>query len=90
MNATFGNGGADPDHLRAQARAPRRRQGVADRLDQSATPFSCSGFPRSSEGCGTEPRNSRFSLDGETNWLEGIQLLALYLIAAVAFFFLPC
>ena len=29
------------------------------------------------------------SLDGETNWLEGIQLLALYLIAAVAFFFLP-
>jgi Ca2+:H+ antiporter len=29
------------------------------------------------------------SLDGETNWLEGAQLLALYLIAAVAFFFLP-
>lgn len=29
------------------------------------------------------------SLDGETNWLEGIQLLSLYLIAAVAFFFLP-
>ena len=29
------------------------------------------------------------SLDGETNRLEGIQLLALYLIAAVAFFFLP-
>jgi Ca2+:H+ antiporter len=29
------------------------------------------------------------SLDGETNWLEGIQLLALYLVAAVAFFFLP-
>ena len=28
------------------------------------------------------------SLDGETNWLEGVQLLALYLIAAVAFFFL--
>ncbi len=28
-------------------------------------------------------------LDGETNWLEGVQLLALYLIAAVAFFFLP-
>lgn len=27
-------------------------------------------------------------LDGETNWLEGVQLLALYLIAAVAFFFL--
>ena len=29
------------------------------------------------------------SLDGETNWLEGVQLLALYLIAAVAFYFLP-
>ncbi|MEP6995966.1 MAG: calcium/proton exchanger [Acidobacteriota bacterium] len=28
------------------------------------------------------------SLDGETNWLEGVQLLALYLIAAVAFYFL--
>ena len=28
-------------------------------------------------------------LDGETNWLEGVQLLALYLIAAVSFFFLP-
>lgn len=28
------------------------------------------------------------SLDGETNWLEGVQLLALYLVAAVAFFFL--
>jgi Ca2+:H+ antiporter len=27
--------------------------------------------------------------DGETNWLEGIQLLAVYLIAAAAFFFLP-
>jgi Ca2+:H+ antiporter len=32
---------------------------------------------------------SFISLDGETNWLEGVQLLALYLIAAVAFFFLP-
>lgn len=29
------------------------------------------------------------SLDGESNWLEGVQLLALYLIAGVAFFFLP-
>ena len=29
------------------------------------------------------------SLDGESNWLEGVQLLALYAIAAVAFFFLP-
>jgi Ca2+:H+ antiporter len=29
------------------------------------------------------------SSDGETNWLEGAQLLAVYLILAVAFFFLP-
>ena len=29
------------------------------------------------------------SLDGETDWLEGVQLLALYLICAVAFFFVP-
>ena len=29
------------------------------------------------------------SLDGESNWLEGVQLLSLYLIAGVAFFFLP-
>ena len=28
------------------------------------------------------------SLDGETNWFEGFQLVALYLIAAVCFFFL--
>ena len=28
-------------------------------------------------------------LDGESNWLEGVQLLALYLMAAAAFFFLP-
>jgi len=28
-------------------------------------------------------------LDGETNWLEGAQLIATYLILAVAFFFLP-
>lgn len=28
-------------------------------------------------------------LDGESNWLEGVQLLSLYLIAAFAFFFLP-
>jgi Ca2+:H+ antiporter len=32
---------------------------------------------------------AHISLDGETNWLEGVQLLSLYLIAAVAFFFLP-
>lgn len=29
------------------------------------------------------------SLDGEANWLEGIQLLAVYLVAAIAFFLLP-
>lgn len=28
------------------------------------------------------------SVDGETNWPEGAQLLALYLIAAVSLFFL--
>jgi Ca2+:H+ antiporter len=27
--------------------------------------------------------------DGETNWLEGVQLLAVYLILAVVFYFLP-
>ena len=29
------------------------------------------------------------SLDGESNWLEGAQLIALYLITALVFFFLP-
>lgn len=29
------------------------------------------------------------ALDGESNWLEGIQLLLLYIILAIAFFFLP-
>ncbi len=29
------------------------------------------------------------SIDGETNWLEGMQLLALYLMLAIVFFFLP-
>ncbi len=29
------------------------------------------------------------SLDGESNWLEGAQLLAVYIIVALAFFFLP-
>ena len=29
------------------------------------------------------------SLDGKSNWLEGAQLLAVYLIIAAAFFFLP-
>ena len=27
--------------------------------------------------------------DGETNWLEGVQLLAVYAILAAVFFFLP-
>jgi Ca2+:H+ antiporter len=29
------------------------------------------------------------SADGETNWLEGVLLVSLYLVMAVAFFFLP-
>ncbi len=29
------------------------------------------------------------AIDGESNWLEGVQLIAVYLILAVAFFFLP-
>ena len=31
----------------------------------------------------------QISGDGETNWLEGVQLLALYLILAILFFYLP-
>ena len=27
--------------------------------------------------------------DGETHWMEGVQLLAVYFILAVAFFYLP-
>jgi Ca2+:H+ antiporter len=27
--------------------------------------------------------------DGESNWLEGVQLLSVYLILAILFFFLP-
>jgi Ca2+:H+ antiporter len=27
--------------------------------------------------------------DGETNWFEGVQLLALYLILGILFYFLP-
>jgi Ca2+:H+ antiporter len=27
--------------------------------------------------------------DGESNWLEGVQLLAVYLILAIVFYFLP-
>lgn len=29
------------------------------------------------------------SLDGESNWFEGLQLIALYLILAIAFYFVP-
>jgi Ca2+:H+ antiporter len=29
------------------------------------------------------------SLDGESNWLEGARLLAIYLIIALGFFWLP-
>ena len=29
------------------------------------------------------------SLDGESNWLEGLQLLGVYAILAVAFFIIP-
>ena len=32
---------------------------------------------------------SLIALDGESNWLEGVQLLAVYVIIALAFFFLP-
>ena len=29
------------------------------------------------------------SQDGESNWMEGVQLLAVYVILGIAFFFLP-
>jgi calcium/proton exchanger cax len=29
------------------------------------------------------------ALDGESNWLEGAMLLAMYLILGIAFYFLP-
>jgi Ca2+:H+ antiporter len=32
---------------------------------------------------------SEISGDGESNWLEGMQLIAVYLILAVLFYFLP-
>jgi Ca2+:H+ antiporter len=32
---------------------------------------------------------SQISGDGESNWLEGVQLVSLYLILAVLFYFLP-
>jgi Ca2+:H+ antiporter len=32
---------------------------------------------------------SQIAGDGESNWLEGVQLLAVYVIIGVLFFFLP-
>lgn len=32
---------------------------------------------------------SLISMDGESNWMEGVQLLAVYVILAIAFYFLP-
>lgn len=32
---------------------------------------------------------AQISQDGQTNWMEGVQLLAVYVILAIAFFFLP-
>ena len=29
------------------------------------------------------------ALDGESNWVEGLQLLAIYLVLASAFYFIP-
>ncbi len=31
----------------------------------------------------------QISEDGETNWIEGIQLLSLYVILGILFFYLP-
>ena len=33
--------------------------------------------------------SGQISSDGESNWLEGVQLLAVYLILAIVFYFLP-
>ena len=32
---------------------------------------------------------SLVSMDGESHWMEGVQLLAVYIILAIAFYFLP-
>jgi Ca2+:H+ antiporter len=32
---------------------------------------------------------SLISMDGESNWMEGVQLVAVYIILALAFYFLP-
>ena len=33
--------------------------------------------------------SGQITSDGESNWLEGVLLLAVYLILAIVFFFLP-
>jgi Ca2+/H+ antiporter len=33
--------------------------------------------------------DSLVSMDGETNWFEGVQLLGVYIILGVFFYFLP-
>ena len=33
--------------------------------------------------------SGQISSDGESNWLEGVQLLAVYIILAIVFYFLP-
>jgi len=50
--------------------------------DHFGEPLSSTSQER---GCGPDC----ISLDGESNWLEGIQLLALYFMAALAFFVIP-
>ncbi len=35
------------------------------------------------------PNPISLSLDGESNWLEGLQLLGLYGILAIAFYMIP-
>jgi len=32
---------------------------------------------------------AQIAQDGETNWMEGVQLLAVYCILGMAFYFLP-
>jgi Ca2+:H+ antiporter len=31
----------------------------------------------------------QIAVDGESNWLEGVQLLAVYVVLGIAFYFLP-
>ena len=32
---------------------------------------------------------SLIAMDGESNWMEGVQLIAVYVILGMAFYFLP-